>query len=658
MVPDNETDHDTEIDIDEVVLDRLANLTTAPPPDWTQDILNQSLPEYIKHELIGFFTKDYPNLVPRDEFDPGCLNPNIYMIEDFGATGPPVRSKVIPLHGEMRDRLKRIIDIYVERGLMTRGISPYASPLFLVKKNPLPGQPVRDRMVANYKALNKTLNPLAYPNQDIQSIFTKIGNAKPVLFSSLDLTSAFTSVQIKPGSKAMYQSSVITDFGQFHMTRLGMGISSSPAIFSIVMDKIMTNLQAPKLKNYPIQHSFVVGYQDDVCTFTTQAENMSEEDLHQLHLLQICVILAKISAAGLKINPAKCKFFQKEIPLLGRLVTRQGFTPLDKHIQQLKDFPRPFTVKGIQQFMGTCNYLRQHIPNFSQKITPLTELLKKNTPFIWSDSQEKAFRTLKESICKTSQITYPDFNDNLYLYVDGSNVAVGNVLLQIKTIPDVEFEKAKRFDEHELDQPILLQQGKNVPQVTDVQGNKIDSIKFDPKKHLIMPIAFGSKALTPSQKQYSTIKLEALAIVTAFHQHQDILKGARRIVLVSDSAPLLYILKGSTKISLLERWSLYLQSFNYSICISHVSGTHNTIADMLSRRSAYIVTDKTTDTFNSKTAFVVKTPYPIGSVITYRHLQQALEKDPSLVTPINPSNSSTTVTDTSNQRPSRSEIER
>ena len=59
------------------------------------------------------------------------------------------------------------------------------------------------------------------------------------------------------------------------------------------------------------------------------------------------------------------------------------------------------------------------------------------------------------------------------------------------------------------------------------------------------------------------------------------------------------------------------------------------IADMLSRRSAYMVTNKASDNFNIKTAFEFKSPYPISSVIIYRHLREALEKDPSLFKPIN-----------------------
>ena len=113
--------------------------------------------------------------------------------------------------------------------------------------------------------------------------------------------------------------------------------------------------------------------------------------------------------------------------------------------------------------------------------------------------------------------------------VDASLEGVASCPLQISEIPDSEFEKAKTVSEKDLDHPILLGQGKNVPTVTDGHGNKLDSIPFDPNKHVIQPIAFSSKSLSSTQRQYSVIKLEALAIITALQQHEDILKGAKRV---------------------------------------------------------------------------------------------------------------------------------
>jgi len=45
--------------------------------------------------------------------------------------------------------------------------------------------------------------------------------------------------------------------------------------------------------------------------------------------------------------------------------------------------------------LALSGYYRRFIPNFSKIAKPLTELLKKNTPFEWNQRAEDAFVSLK-----------------------------------------------------------------------------------------------------------------------------------------------------------------------------------------------------------------------------------------------------------------------
>ena len=175
----NENLSEDELDMDQVVIDKLGNLSDPPPPDWAQNILDlDHLQLHMKMQIVNFFKEDFPNLVPIDNFDPGCLDPNIYLITDYGCQGEPVRSKTIPLHGEQHERLKKIIDIFMERGIMKRAISPYASPVFLVSKASIPSQPRRDRLVANYKKNESNFSTISLSKSGYFKYFHKNRESK------------------------------------------------------------------------------------------------------------------------------------------------------------------------------------------------------------------------------------------------------------------------------------------------------------------------------------------------------------------------------------------------------------------------------------------------------------------------------------------------
>jgi hypothetical protein len=70
------------------------------------------------------------------------------------------------------------------------------------------------------------------------------------------------------------------------------------------------------------------------------------------------------------------------------------------------------------------------MPNFSRIAKPLTELLRRNTPYIWSEKTDEAFNTLKELLITKPLLQYPDFTKPFVLTTDASNEAIGAVLSQ------------------------------------------------------------------------------------------------------------------------------------------------------------------------------------------------------------------------------------
>ena len=114
-----------------------------------------------------------------------------------------------------------------------------------------------------------------------------------------------------------------------------------------------------------------------------------------------------------------------------------------------------------------AGYYRKFCRNFASVCEPLTNLLKKNSVFLWSESCRKAFETIKSLLVSAPVLATPDFDKLFMLAVDASDVGVGVVLLQ---------EDFKGVDH---------------------------------------PIGYFSHKFNASQRNYSTSEKEALALVYA-----------------------------------------------------------------------------------------------------------------------------------------------
>ena len=80
-------------------------------------------------------------------------------------------------------------------------------------------------------------------------------------------------------------------------------------------------------------------------------------------------------AKKVAVNPRKTKLALKEVEYVGHLVSATGtsFTP-EKRLKAL-DFPQPSTKKGMLQVIGLANYFRDHVPNMTEKVNPLRDMI-------------------------------------------------------------------------------------------------------------------------------------------------------------------------------------------------------------------------------------------------------------------------------------------
>ena len=87
-------------------------------------------------------------------------------------------------------------------------------------------------------------------------------------------------------------------------------------------------------------------------------------------------------------------------------------------------------VSEIRGFLGLAGYYRRFIENFSKIAKPMTELLKKDTKFKWTEDCEASFLELKKHLTTAPVLTLPDIRKDLQVYCDASRLGLGSVLMQ------------------------------------------------------------------------------------------------------------------------------------------------------------------------------------------------------------------------------------
>jgi len=99
-------------------------------------------------------------------------------------------------------------------------------------------------------------------------------------------------------------------------------------------------------------------------------------------------------------------------------------------VMAINDWPTPRNVSELRSFHGLANFYGRFMPNFSTKVTPLNDLVKKGVDFKWGFDQTKAFETLKEKLIKALLLVLPNFSKTFEIECDTSNVGIEAMLLQ------------------------------------------------------------------------------------------------------------------------------------------------------------------------------------------------------------------------------------
>nr|GEY03284.1 reverse transcriptase domain-containing protein [Tanacetum cinerariifolium] len=239
-------------------------------------------------------------------------------------------------------------------------------------------------------------------------------------------------------------------YATFAYRRMPFGLCNAPGTFQRCMMAIFHDM---------IEKTMEV-FMDDFLVF---GDSFSSCLSHLDTMLQRC------EDTNLVLNWEKCPFMVKKGIVLGHIIFNNGLEVDHSKVDVIAKLTYPTTVKGVRSFLRHVGFYRRFIQDFSKIARPMTHLLEKETPFVFSKDCIDAFETLKKKLTEAPILVVPDWNLPFELMCDASDFAIGAVFGQRNT------------------------------------------------KHF-QPIHYASKTMTVAQIHYNMTEKEMLAVVYTFEK--------------------------------------------------------------------------------------------------------------------------------------------
>ncbi|GFW03131.1 retrovirus-related Pol polyprotein from transposon 17.6 [Trichonephila clavipes] len=225
-------------------------------------------------------------------------------------------------------------------------------------------------------------------------------------------------------------------------------------------------------------------------------------------------------------SPRVCIDFRK----LNRVLVKDHYPlPLIEDILDKLQDTRVFSTIDLR----LTGYFRKFIPAYSVIVKPLSDLLRKDTPFNFDVKQKASFDELKRLLCQKPVLGIYRQNCETEIHTDASMDRLAAVLLQ-----------------------------------------------SSPDDNSLHPIYYMSRKTSETERKYTSYELEVLAIIEALKKFKVYILGMPFKIITDFNA----FTKTMSKKNLntrIARWALNLQ--DYDCTILHRSGSQMAHVDALSR---------------------------------------------------------------------------
>ena len=125
-------------------------------------------------------------------------------------------------------------------------------------------------------------------------------------------------------------------------------------------------------------------------------------------------------------------FAQPQVEFLGYIVSRDGIRASPDKTKAFKNLLIPKNVKEVRSFLGLASFYRRQVPKSAHIAKPMSELVRKDAPFVCTERQQSAFEALKNVLCSEKVMAYPNFDSQFILTTDASKRAVAGIQSQVQ----------------------------------------------------------------------------------------------------------------------------------------------------------------------------------------------------------------------------------
>lgn len=469
-------------------------------------------------------------------------------------SGRVVNEPVRPLHAAKKEAVLAVVDQWERLGIVEIGQSAWNQPLVVVRK-----PTGKWRVCLDLRQLNAITKPikLAVPSRLGIQLEGSMRGAK--FFSTMDLKDAFLHIPVRKEDREKFAFQPVSAGPKYVVNRMMFGFVNAPAIMQSFMVQLCGKLEFAE----------VLCYLDDLLTWSHSFDD---------HLNKVRAILGMLRSAQLTVGWQKCRFLQREVPYLGRMLCGDGMRVDPDYVKGLLDLEFPMTARLLESVLASFGWLRDFIPHFEHLVAPLrrefnrvkslvpagqgkrrrpNKVPARSLKVVMTGELADAWKELKQAAASASTLRFPQYGDEappFVVEVDASDAALFGVLKQ-DSFPLAYFAKGVARQ-----QPIRI-----MKQFTGA----VETGNQEYARELFLTHAY---------------ERELGALVLALQHFEPIIwaSGVKTIV-QTDHKPLTWLATKAGKSNRKYfRWQQYLTSFP-ELEVVHVKGEANVMADMGSR---------------------------------------------------------------------------